>query len=133
MNHGMRGASILLVDDEAEFASTLAERLHLRGFSASVALDGEAALAILAEKGPDSFDLMLLDVMLPGMDGIEVLRRIREAGSRLPVILLTGRSGAKEGIEGMKQGAAGYLTKPVDLQELLDLFAEIGGRGGSHA
>ena len=117
------GQAVLLVDDEAEFASTLAERLNLRGFSASVALDGESALARLEE---EDFDLVLLNVMLPGMHGIEVLRRIRESYPALPVILLTGQAGAKDGIEGMKQGAGGYLTKPVDLHELLELAASLG-------
>ena len=123
------GLKILLIDDEGEFASTLADRLNLRGFSASVALDGESALARIQA---EPFDLALLDVMLPGMHGIEVLRRIRESKPELPVILLTGQAGAKDGIEGMKQGAKGYLTKPVDLRELLDLFAEL-NPGGGHA
>lgn len=121
--------SILLVDDEAEFISTLAERLRLRGYSATVALDGESALKILET---EHADLALLDVMLPGMHGIEVLRRIRERLPDLPVILLTGQAGAKDGIEGMKQGAKGYLTKPVDLGELLELFDSIRRSGAEH-
>ena len=123
------GLKILLIDDEGEFASTLAERLNLRGFSASVALDGESGLERLKA---EHCDLVLLDVMLPGMHGIEVLRRIREIKPELPVILLTGQAGAKDGIEGMKQGAKAYLTKPVDLRDLLDLFAEL-NPGGGHA
>lgn len=122
--------AILLVDDEAEFASTLAERLKLRGFSATVALDGENALKILET---EPADLVLLDVMLPGMHGIEVLRRIRERLPELPVILLTGQAGAKDGIEGMKQGARGYLSKPVDLRELLELFDGIQQPGTEHS
>lgn len=121
------GAAVLLVDDEAEFASTLAERLNLRGFAASVAPDGESALIRLRA---ERFDAVLLDLMLPGMHGIEVLRRIREEFPDLPVILLTGQAGAKDGIEGMKQGARGYLSKPVDLRELLELFATLGTEGG---
>lgn len=130
MTDGKKTA-ILLVDDEVEFASTLAERLNLRGYAASVAPDGESALVRLSAEtggtdGKDGPDLMLLDVRLPGMDGIEVLRRVKELRPALPVILLTGQAGAKDGIEGMKLGAAGYLSKPVDLQELLDLFATLG-------
>lgn len=128
MNADTNRPAILLVDDEAEFASTLAERLILRNFSASVALDGETALKRIAA---DPVDLVLLDVMLPGMHGIEVLRRIRETRPELPVILLTGQAGARDGIEGMKQGAKGYLTKPVDLRELLDLFAAIFDHSGT--
>lgn len=119
--------AILLVDDETEFASTLAERLNLRDFQASVVTDGESALAYLSAR-PDKTDLVLLDVKLPGMDGIEVLRRIRESHADLPVILLTGQAGTRDGIEGMKLGAAGYLSKPVELHELLDLFASLGDK-----
>ncbi|MDL2290742.1 response regulator [Desulfovibrio sp. OttesenSCG-928-F20] len=121
-----RKTAVLLVDDEAEFASTLAERLNLRGYSAFVDPDGEKALERLARPDTDCVDLVLLDVKLPGMDGIEVLRRIKALQAALPVILLTGQAGARDGIEGMKLGAAGYLSKPVDLQELLDLFASLG-------
>lgn len=134
------GPAVLLVDDEAEFAATLAERLKLRHFAASVALDGESALKRLET---EHFDLVLLDVMLPGMHGIEVLRRMRALRPDLSVILLTGQAGARDGIEGMKEGAKGYLTKPVDLHELLELFAGLcplpeGGApvppsGGGHA
>lgn len=120
---------ILLVDDEEEFASTLAERLTLRGFSTSVALNGESGLELL---DAEPFDLVLLDMLLPGMHGIEVLRRIRASNPTLPVVLLTGQTGAKEGIEGMKRGANGYLTKPVDLRELLELFSDL-RLGGGHA
>ncbi len=122
MGEQPKGLAVLLVDDEAEFASTLADRLTLRDFAASVALDGETALARIAA---EHFDLVLLDVMLPGMHGIEILRRIREQKPDLPVILLTGQAGAKDGIEGMKQGAIAYLTKPVDLGELLTLMASL--------
>ncbi|MDL2286562.1 response regulator [Desulfococcaceae bacterium OttesenSCG-928-F15] len=124
MKESTKALAILLVDDEAEFASTLAERLNLRDFNASVALDGASALARIAS---EHFDMVLLDVMLPGMDGIEILKRIREIKPELPVILLTGQAGTKDGIEGMKQGAKGYLIKPVDLGELLDLMAELIG------
>ena len=119
--------SILLVDDEVEFASTLAERLKLRGFSAAVAPDGEHALKALQS---EAYDLVLLDIMLPGVHGIEVLRRIRRDWPEVPVILLTGQAGAKDGIEGMKLGAKGYLAKPVDIGELLDQFAGLHRPGG---
>lgn len=113
---------LLLVDDEREFAVTLAERLQLRGFSATVCYDGENALQRVQE---EEFDLVLLDVMLPGQSGLTVLRRIRELRPGLPVVLLTGHAHAGDGIEGMKQGARAYLGKPVDLQELLDVLTEI--------
>lgn len=130
MTGSTTGPTVLLVDDEAEFASTLAARLNLRNFSASVVFDGESALERLET---EAFDLILLDVMLPGIHGIEVLRRIKEKRPELPVVLLTGQAGARDGIEGMKQGAAGYLTKPVDLGELLELVNDINRNGGGDA
>lgn len=123
-----KAPAVLLVDDEMEFATTLADRLRLRCYNASVAGDGESALKRVQA---EAFDLVLLDLMLPGMHGLEVLRRIRKSRPELPVVLLTGQAGAKEGIEGMKEGARGYLSKPVDLKELLDLFAELGLPGGN--
>ena len=123
-------ASILLVDDEVEFASTLAERLKLRGYSAAVSPDGENALKRLQS---EHYDLILLDIMLPGMHGIEVLRRIRHERPDLPVILLTGQAGAKDGIEGMKLGARAYLAKPVDIGELLEQLAGLNRAGGEHS
>lgn len=122
MTGGTTALRILLVDDEAEFASTLAERLVLRGFWAEVARDGESALVRLAE---EPFDVVLLDMMLPGMHGLEVLRRVRETLPDLPIVMLTGRAGARDGIDGMKRGAKAYLSKPVDIQELLDIFSSL--------
>ena len=113
---------LLLVDDEAEFALTLAERLELRGFGCTVCPSGETAL----EKARyEHFDLVLLDVMLPGQNGLVVMRRLQELKPKLPIMLLTGNSNARDGIEGMKQGARAYLTKPVELQSLLELVAEV--------
>lgn len=113
------GKHILLIDDEVEFAATLAERLTLRGYTAIVAQDGEEGLARLEH---DHFDFVLLDMLLPGIRGLDVLHRIRQTWPDLPVILLTGNATSKDGIQGMKEGARGYLMKPVDLQELLDLI-----------
>jgi DNA-binding response OmpR family regulator len=111
-----------MVDDEKEFALTLAERLELRGFTLSVVFDGESALERVRE---EHFDLVMLDVMLPGMNGLAVLRRIHEMQPDLPVVLLTGNTCSEDGVEGRKQGARACINKPVDLQELLSLFAEI--------
>lgn len=123
------GKHILLIDDEVEFAATLAERLTLRGYTAIVAQDGEEGLARLEH---DRFDFVLLDMLLPGIRGLDVLRRIRQTWPYLPVILLTGNATAKDGIQGMKEGARGYLMKPVDLQELLELI-EGSPTGAYHA
>jgi len=122
MPDAKRPLKLLMVDDEKEFALTLAERLELRGFAASVVFDGESALQRIQG---EHFDLVILDLMLPGMSGLAVLRRIHEMKPGLPVVLATGNADSGEGMEGMKQGARAHIGKPVDLQELLSLFAEI--------
>ena len=122
MLDAQRPLKLLMVDDEKEFALTLAERLELRGFAPSVVFDGESALERV--RG-EHFDLVMLDVILPGISGLTALRRIHEINPGLPVVLLTGNTNSKDGIEGMKQGARAYINKPVELQELLSLFAEI--------
>ncbi len=113
---------VLLIDDEVEFASTLAERLILRGFLATVATDGTTGLRVLEQGG---FDIVLLDMMLPGMRGTDVLAKIRKNFAKLPVILLTGHSATQSGITGMKEGADGYLVKPIDIEQLLELMTEL--------
>lgn len=107
---------VLLVDDEEEFVTTLAERLELRGIQALVATDGEAALALIEADLPQ---IVILDIMMPGLGGLEVLKRIKVQNPQLPVILLTGRGSTKEGIQGMQLGAADYLMKPIDIEELI--------------
>ena len=107
---------ILLVDDEEEFVTTLAERLELRGIQALVATDGETALDLIETDPPQ---IVILDVMMPGLGGLEVLKRIKAENPHIPVILLTGRGSTKEGIEGMRLGAADYLMKPINIEELI--------------
>ena len=113
----MSRAKVLLVDDEEEFISTLAERLALRGIQADTATDGESALNKIEAEIPD---LVVLDVRMPGLDGLEVLKRIKIISSRIPVILLTGYGSTKEGIEGMRLGAFDYLMKPINIDELIE-------------
>jgi len=117
----MRTWNILLVDDEVEFISTLAERLELRGINARVTYDGESALKAVAEKEPQA---MVLDVMMPGMRGLDVLQRVKEEHPNVRVILLTGQGNNRDGIEGMRYGAFAYLTKPLDLEELIQTLGE---------
>lgn len=107
---------ILLVDDEEEFVTTLAERLELRGIQALVATDGETAMELIETDPPQ---IVILDVMMPGLGGLEVLKRIKARSPQTPVILLTGRGSTKEGIEGMHLGAADYLMKPINIEELI--------------
>ena len=117
----MSNYKILLVDDESEFADTLAERLHLRGYLAETAGDGERALRFFEENNPD---LVVLDLKMPGLSGMDVLKEIRKRDSSTPVILLTGHGSTKEGIEGMKQGAYDYLIKPINIDVLIEKMDE---------
>lgn len=116
---------ILLVDDEAGFVKTLAERLELRGFATRVATDGETALDRIADHPPD---IVLLDVMMPKMGGLAVLRRIKIDRPEMPVILLTGRGSTADGIDGMRLGALDYLMKPLDINELIRKIDESTGK-----
>jgi DNA-binding response OmpR family regulator len=117
----MKNLKILLVDDEEEFVTTLAERLELRGLQAQAALNGEAALQMIEADTPE---IVILDVMMPGIGGFEVLRRIKSQHPQLPVILLTGRGSEKEGVKGMQLGAFDYLMKPLDIEELIKKMQE---------
>jgi DNA-binding NtrC family response regulator len=112
---------VLLVDDEEEFVSALSERLMLRGIEVDTALNGEEALAIMVEK---EFEVVILDVMMPGLSGLEVLKQIKTTHPNTQVILLTGHGATREGIEGMRLGAFDYLIKPVDIEEMLEKMKE---------
>lgn len=117
----MENLKILLVDDEEEFVTTLAERLELRGLQARAALNGEDALRMIAADTPQ---IVILDVMMPGLGGFEVLKRIKAQYPQIPVILLTGRGSTNEGIKGMQLGAFDYLMKPLDIEELIKKMQE---------
>jgi DNA-binding NtrC family response regulator len=124
----MRPWKVLLVDDEEEFVSALAERLQLRGLNALTATNGERALELVEEEAPD---VVVLDVMMPGVGGLDVLQRItrRHPGTR--VILLTGRGSLAEAAEGVRLGAMDYLMKPLEIEDLLQKMTQaLGGRGG---
>jgi DNA-binding NtrC family response regulator len=117
----MAGYRVLLVDDEEEFVSALSERLMLRGIEVDSALNGEDALARMEEK---EFEVVILDVMMPGLSGLEVLRQIKSTHPNTQVILLTGHGATREGMEGMRLGAFDYLIKPVDIEEMLEKMKE---------
>jgi DNA-binding response OmpR family regulator len=112
---------ILLVDDEREFVTTLAERLELRNMNVSIAMDGETALGIVENNPPQ---VVVLDVMMPGLGGLEVLEKIKAMDSKIQVILLTGHGETKDGIRGMQLGAFDYLIKPIDIDELIKKLNE---------
>jgi two-component system response regulator CpxR len=112
---------ILLVDDEKEFVQTLSERLQVRGMGSAVVHDGEQALSFIAEEEPD---VMVLDLKMPGIDGIEVLRQIRQEHQNIEVIVLTGHGSKKDEETCMKLGAFAYLKKPVDIDKLSQTMQE---------
>jgi DNA-binding NtrC family response regulator len=107
---------VLLVDDEQEFAESLSERLELRDVKAKVAFDGEQALEAMEE---DEADVMVLDLRMPGIDGIEVLRRVKQDHPDVSVVILTGHGTDKDEQEALRLGASAYLKKPVDVDQLL--------------
>lgn len=114
----MSGVTILLVDDEEEFLEPTVARLKRRRIECAAARSGEEALAMLAA---GTFDVVVVDVKMPGMDGLELLRRIRKDHPGVAVVLLTGHASVELGVQGMELGAFEYLLKPVDLDELLDV------------
>ena len=108
--------NVLLVDDEAEFVETLVKRLRKRKVNTAAVGSGEEALKILKEM---PIDVVVLDVKMPGMDGIETLRQIKNISPLVEVIMLTGHANMEVAIEGMELGAFDYLMKPMDIDELL--------------
>ena len=107
---------ILIAEDEDRIASFLEKGLRANGFTTDTASDGESALR-LARTG--RFDLLILDIGLPQMDGFEVLRLLREAGAQLPVVILTARDRVQDTVAGLEGGADDYITKPFRFEELL--------------
>jgi len=112
----MKNIRLLLIDDEDDFRQTLSKRLAKRGFVVEQASDGMQGLALLAA---GDFNVVVLDVKMPGMTGIEVLQKIKARNPQIEVILLTGHASAASGVEGIKSGAFDYLTKPIELDHLV--------------
>jgi two-component system, OmpR family, response regulator VicR len=130
-------ATILIVEDEHAVARGIQYALQQEGYEVAVARSGEEGLDIATKQAPD---LVVLDVRLPGMDGFEVLRRLRAAGAKMPVLVLTARDDEVDKVIGLELGADDYLTKPFGLRELMsrikallrrsygDLSDAVGGR-----
>ena len=108
---------VLLVDDEKDFVETLAERLEVRGFDVKTSLSGDDALDLVREH---EFDVIVLDVLMPGKDGIETLKEIKTLIPLVHVIMLTGNATVETAIQGMKLGAYDYLLKPTETTDLLE-------------
>ncbi|MGE0193836.1 MAG: response regulator transcription factor [Planctomycetota bacterium] len=107
---------VLVVEDEPALAEGLAEALAFQGYAVDVADDGERGFDLAMRRG---YDVMLLDVMLPRLDGFEVLRRLRAAGRTVPTILLTAKGAEEDRVRGLETGADDYVTKPFALRELV--------------
>jgi DNA-binding NtrC family response regulator len=112
----MDGFNVLLVDDESEFLDTLVKRIKKRNVNANGVASGEEAIAFLNRQ---AVDVVVLDVRMPGMDGIQALREIKQRYPLIEVIMLTGHASLEVAIEGMELGAFDYMMKPIDIDELL--------------
>jgi len=110
-------SNVLLVDDEEQFLDTLSQRLELRGIKVDTVTGGEEAMEKISAK---KFDAIVLDLVMPGIDGIETLKRLKEKNPDIQIIMLTGKATIKKGIEAMKLGAEDFLEKPVDLNVLME-------------
>jgi DNA-binding response OmpR family regulator len=113
---------LLLVDDEDGFVTVLSKRMSKRGFTVSVANSGAEAIQILRKR---DFDVVVLDLKMEDIDGIEVLRIFKKMVPDLPVIMLTGHGSEEASREGLKLGAADYLTKPCELEELISKIHDV--------
>lgn len=112
---------LLLVDDEERFRTTLAKRFVEKGADVFQAGDAKAALRLVREKAPD---VIVLDIKMPGMDGIEALAEIRKINQYVEVILLTGHAAVQSAVDGMRLGAFDYLLKPCEFEQLFDKVTE---------
>jgi DNA-binding NtrC family response regulator len=123
-------ANVLLVDDETEFVETFSERLELRNLKILKAFNGEEALQVI-EKNQD-LEVIILDVKMPGMDGIETLVEIKKKYPLVEVIMLSGHADVESAIDGMKQGAFDYLMKPCDMDQIVAKVTEAAAKKRQH-
>jgi two-component system, OmpR family, alkaline phosphatase synthesis response regulator PhoP len=113
-------ARILVVEDEAHLAKGIRFNLELEGYEVAMVADGLDAVAVLAPPRPsDTFDLVIMDVMLPGLDGFSITERMRKAGNFTPVLMLTAKGLPEDMVQGLESGADDYVPKPFDLSVLL--------------
>jgi len=114
---------VLLVDDEEDFVRTMAERMEMRDLGSEVALGGEQALQMIEGEIPD---VMVLDLRMPGIDGMEVLRRVKNTYPQVEVIIMTGHGSDEDEEEARRLGAFDYLRKPVDINHLMETVRRAG-------
>jgi two-component system, OmpR family, response regulator VicR len=126
----MSVANILLVDDEVSFVESFSERLELRNFEVSKAFNGREALQQLEKN--KNIEVVILDVKMPGMDGIETLTEIKKNNPLVEVMMLSGHADVSSAIEGMKQGAFDYLMKPVEMDQIITKVSEAASKKRQH-
>jgi len=114
--HTYRQMLVLVADDDRAVREALERALQLEGFEVELVPDGDSTLAAVEQRTPDA---VVLDVMMPGLDGLDVTRRLRRAGNRVPILLLTARDAVGDRVEGLDAGADDYLPKPFALEELV--------------
>jgi two-component system, OmpR family, alkaline phosphatase synthesis response regulator PhoP len=114
--NGLKGKRILVIEDDEHIAEGLSLNLSLQGFEVSIATDGFSGLARWHSWGPD---LIVLDIMLPGVDGLSILKKVRETDERIPILILSAKSAADDRIKGLAFGVDDYLAKPFNLDEFL--------------
>jgi two-component system, OmpR family, copper resistance phosphate regulon response regulator CusR len=119
---------ILLVEDEVKVGSFIRRALEEESYAVDLCADGEEAIELA---GANIYDLLILDIMLPGMSGLEILRRLRKERVKTPVLILTARTGVDERVKGLDSGADDYLTKPFAIEELLARVRALLRRGSS--
>jgi DNA-binding NtrC family response regulator len=117
----MESMRVLIVDDEEELVNALVERLNLRGIDALGVTNGHEALERIYH---ESFDVVLLDVRMPGLGGLEVIKKVKEKWPKLQVVLLTGHGSTRDSEEGMRAGAFKYVMKPVNIDDLVDILRD---------
>jgi DNA-binding response OmpR family regulator len=110
---------VLFVDDEEELVGTVVERLAFRGIEATGALSGAEALRLIGEQ---DFDVVVLDVKMPGLSGFDVLRTVRQERPGLSVVFLTGHGAEEDAREGLRMGAFDYLVKPINIDALVQIL-----------
>jgi len=117
----MVSAKVLLIDDETDFVEVVAERLRSRGVEVDTAFNGPDGIAAAAKH---TYDAVLLDLAMPGMDGMETMRLLREQNPMLQIIILTGHGSVTAGVEAIKQGATDFVEKPADIDTLMGKFID---------
>ena len=108
-------AKVLLIDDEELIRRRLSEILTMEGYEVSVAENGEAGLEIFKKENPE---IVVVDIKMPGMNGIEVLRQVKEISSQTEVVIITGHGGTETAVQALRGGAYDYITKPISIDEL---------------